>query len=87
MKDSTEFELRYSEKTLCGRPYSRRGQSIFELLNENKTSLAYNETLDTTTSVPVSTTAATQNSDLKENATKINWKMVAYSLNQNFVII
>jgi hypothetical protein len=83
-----DFELRHSERTTCDRPFTRRGQSIFELVAVNASELAYNERADTTTTTMAVTTEMPTDEDgtvaAADAAATIDWKAVIQSKHHGF---
>jgi hypothetical protein len=84
-----DFELRHSERTTCDRPFTRRGQSIFELVAVNASELVYNERADTTTTMAAAVTtempADENGTAAADAAATIDWKAVGQSTGTLFV--
>lgn len=68
------FLLSSANDTTCGRPWSLRGQPIFELTDEQL--VPYDETMDTTTAQATTTTEAA--SETQPDTTQILQTLVAY---------
>lgn len=66
-----EFELKNSKKTLCDRPYKKKGKVLLELESDE---FIYDKQLDTTKIPEITTTVVL--SGEPENNTNFNWEQV-----------